>query len=217
MVVCSLCLNPNSSLFFEREDSRYGKRIYHFCQSCNLVFLDSDCFVSREDEKSVYDHHENSPENKGYVDFLNKLIDPIVGYLPAGSKGLDYGSGPGPTLSGLMKKRGFDVALYDPIYSPDRDPLLVEYDFVTCTEVIEHFQKPREEIDQLEKLLKGGQSSYLGFMTQFRVADSEFGNWWYQRDPTHICFYSEKTFQWIANWKGWKLHFVKSGVVFFKS
>jgi hypothetical protein len=43
----------------------------------------------------------------------------------------------------------------------------------------------------------------LGVVTR-RVPD-DFEGWWYHRDPTHVVFYSERTFEWIAECLGFEL------------
>ena len=55
------------------------------------------------------------------------------------SQGLDYGCGPGPALAHMLREAGHDVALFDPFFAPDPAPFNRTYDFVTCTEVAEHF------------------------------------------------------------------------------
>ncbi|MBO8138417.1 MAG: methyltransferase domain-containing protein [Desulfotomaculum sp.] len=37
----------------------------------------------------------------------------------------------------------------------------------------------------------------LALMTLYHN-NHNFKNWWYRQDKTHICFYSPKTFSWIA-------------------
>ena len=34
-----------------------------------------------------------------------------------------------------------------------------------------------------------------------------FGNWYYKRDPTHIAFYDNNTFSWIAQHYGMEIIF----------
>ena len=57
--------------------------------------------------------------------------------LEAQSYGLDFGCGPGPTLSLMLEGQGHQLALFD-IYYAD-NPLLLQgsYDFITGTEVVE--------------------------------------------------------------------------------
>ena len=100
-----------------------------------------------------------------------------------------------------MKKDGFEVFLYDPFFYPDKDVLTKQYDFITCTETVEHFHNPWKEFNTLNTILKP--NGWLGVMTSFLTTDVMFENWYYRRDPTHVTFYSEKTFQVIASQRNW--------------
>ena len=75
------------------------------------------------------------------------------------------------------------------------------YDFVTCTEVAEHFHRPADEFDRLERLLRPG--GWLAVMTSFQTDDARFAGWHYRRDPTHVVFYRAETFRTIAARHGW--------------
>jgi hypothetical protein len=52
----------------------------------------------------------------------------------------------------------------------------------------------------LVELLEPG--GWLGLMTRFQTDDSRFANWHYRRDPTHVVFYREETFRWLATHHG---------------
>ena len=116
--------------------------------------------------------------------------------------GLDFGCGPGPTLHQLVIDSGYRMELYDPYFHP-RDLTKGTYDFITCTEVVEHLGTPWREWSQLKDLLNPG--GILGVMTHLYddVFDHEepesFRQWPYRRDDTHISFYSSKTMDYIAN------------------
>ena len=56
-----------------------------------------------------------------------------------------------------------------------------------------------------------------GEMTK-RVRDhASFIDWHYKHDPTHINFYSEATFEWIAQAYQWQLEIIDNDVVFFRA
>lgn len=116
--------------------------------------------------------------------------------VPAGSHGLDYGCGPGPTLSVMFEEQGYPMALYDPIYAADESVLEVEYDFVTATEVVEHLQDPRQSLEKMWRCVTSG--GYLGIMTKLVIDREAFAHWHYKNDDTHICFFSRETFDWLA-------------------
>jgi len=208
---CPLCKSTSPPLFFQKEEKRSGRKDYFQCLECHLIFLSPEFHPTIEREKEVYSGHENSPENEGYVEHLRKLADPLTERLPKGFSGLDYGSGPGPTMCSIFEQKGFKVENYDPLFSPENDLLEKSYDFVTCTEVAEHFHYPRDQFLRLEKLFH----NFLGIMTQVVTSEIEFKNWWYHRDPTHVCFYSKETLDWIADWRSWKIEYFKENVVIY--
>lgn len=172
-------------------------RSYRQCNICGLVFVPPDERLSAVDEKSYYDQHENELDDPGYRRFLSRLAHPLLERLTPGASGLDFGCGPGPAMACMLRAAGMHVDLYDPFYSPDTSVLNQQYDFITCTEVLEHLHRPGAELDRLFAMLKP--SGWLGIMTK-RVRDQKaFGNWHYIRDPTHVVFLSEASLTWIAD------------------
>lgn len=199
-MTCPLC--TNSQINHYHTDSR---RSYWHCLTCDLVFVDPAQRLTKEQEKAIYDLHENAPEDLGYRRFLNKLLIPLQHKLADKAHGLDFGCGPGPTVSLIMHNQGFTMSNYDLFYYPDSKALTKSYDFITCTEVIEHLHKPHVEFDLLDQLLKPG--GILGIMTKRVLNRDAFSKWHYKNDQTHVCFYSEITFQWIANRWGYEFEF----------
>ena len=127
--------------------------------------------------------------------------------IAPGSKGLDFGSGPGPTLSVMFEERGHRVALYDPFYAPDRKVLSTLYDFVCTTEVIEHFQNPDADLQLIWSLVKPG--GWLGVMTGMAQDRKAFARWRYKDDRSHIAFFSVETMEWIA--RKWQTDLISVG------
>jgi hypothetical protein len=91
------------------------------------------------------------------------------------------------------------------------DVLARQYDFVTCTEVAEHFHHPARDWARLTTLVKPG--GWLGVMTQLAPPDELFLQWRYRRDPTHVCFYGPATFEWLALRFGFTMERERSDVV----
>lgn len=87
---------------------------------------------------------------------------------------------------------------YDPFFGYSIPEQPVQFDFITCTEAMEHFVEPRVELLRIQSLLKQG--GLLGIMTGIRDAERRSPDWWYLRDPTHKTFYSTKTLNFIAVW-----------------
>lgn len=178
-------------------------RDYFDCPECGLAFLEPSQRPAPDVERARYETHENDPADARYRSFLGRVFEPLVARLPAGAEGLDYGSGPGPTLSVMLEEAGFPTAVYDPFFAADDRALARTYDFITCTETVEHFFAPAAEFDRLDALLRPG--GWLGVMTTVWTGDEPFADWWYARDPTHVCFYRPRTLDWIARRHGWRL------------
>jgi hypothetical protein len=166
------------------------------------------------EEKSRYDMHENDPGDTAYRDFLSQLFEPLVKKLPPQSYGLDFGSGPGPTLNVMFEEQGHRMKLYDPFYANDPSVFDEHYDFITTTETAEHLYHPRKEFDRLWSCLKPG--GWLGIMTQFVPSREEFANWHYRRDDTHVTFYSPKTFRTMAQRWNAELELIGDRVAIFR-
>ncbi len=188
-------------------------RHYFQCRCCHLRFVPPRFQLSREAEKAEYDRHQNRPDDPGYRQFLSRLVRPLQARLARGSRGLDFGAGPGPALADMLREAGHDVAIYDPFYAADTTVLDARYDFITASEVVEHLRRPGPELDRLYRLLKPG--GLLGIMTK-RVIDRErFARWHYIRDPTHVCFFSRATFTWLAARWGARLDICDRDVIIF--
>ena len=184
---CPLCQNP--AVPFHRD----SRRSYLRCRICQLVFVPSQYWLSRDEEKAEYDLHQNSAWDPGYRRFLSRLTIPLQNKLLPGQSGLDFGCGPGSALSIMLREQGFHMYQYDPFYADDPSSLNRRYDFICATEVVEHLRKPNRTFQQLFTMLKPG--GWLGIMTKLVRDQQAFLSWHYIRDLTHICFYSRETFE----------------------
>ena len=190
-----------------------NSKTYWRCDICHLTFLSPESYLPPEDELARYLLHENSPEDCGYRKFLSRLTDHLTPKLQPGAKGLDFGAGPGPTLSVMLEEAGFPMDIYDPYFARDTAPLERTYDFITCTETIEHFYRPAKEFHRFDQLLwRGG---WLGVMTEMLESDEDFVDWWYHSEPTHVCFYKRETMAWIADRYGWRVEYPRKNVTLF--
>ncbi|HUG93667.1 MAG TPA: class I SAM-dependent methyltransferase [Planctomycetaceae bacterium] len=167
------------------------ERRYHLCGACCLIFADPAHHLSPDRERAHYEMHENSIENQGYVRFLNRVVGPMLPHLDRGMRGLDYGCGPGPTLSLLLRRQGIACDDYDPLFADG--PLRPPYDFVFSTECFEHFHDPATDIRRIHALLRPG--GLLGIMTERWTTLAAFADWYYTRDPTHVSFYHATSFE----------------------
>lgn len=188
---CPLCTEATTALYH-----RDRRRDYYQCATCKLVFVPLEQHLSASAEKAEYDKHQNSPHDTGYRRFLGRLFTPLLAKLPPNARGLDFGSGPGPTLSVMFAEQGFQMSIYDPFYAPDASVLAQTFDFITATEVVEHLAQPGQVLTQLTAQL--APEGYLGLMTKRVSSPEAFACWHYISDPTHVSFFSEATFRWWA-------------------
>lgn len=206
---CPLCASLECRPFAEVQGRRYLD-----CPNCRLVHMHAGDRLGREAERAVYALHQNDPGDPGYRRFLSRLAQPLLTRVRAGMQGLDYGSGPGPTLSVLLEERGLEMTIYDPFFAPDPRALSLRYDFVTCTETAEHFFAPGREFATLARLLRAG--GLLAIMTEVLGDQRVFAEWAYARDPTHVCFYRRETLEWLGSFLRARLSRPHPNVAFFE-
>ncbi|WP_320411955.1 class I SAM-dependent methyltransferase [Alteromonas aquimaris] len=173
--------------------------------------MDKNDLPSTSTELNEYNLHENNSDDSGYRQFLSRLAVPLLKILPPQQCGLDFGCGPSPVLADMVAEAGHQVALYDPFFQPDKSVLADKYDFIMCTEAIEHFHHPQRELMLFSQLIK--KDGWLAIMTKRVLSKTRFANWHYKNDPTHVSFFSDTTFEFIASQYGYTLEFAGADVV----
>lgn len=208
--VCPLCQHSRIQPF-----SSDRRRSYFRCDLCCLVFADRSALLSAEQEKAQYDLHQNQLDDPGYRKFLSRLSLPLLNTLTeAQNTGLDFGCGPGPLLAKMLREAGKQMQVWDPFYAPELSVLRTRYHFVSCTEAIEHFIHPAKEWALwLDLLLPQG---VLAVMTKRYTDQNSFAHWHYKNDPTHISFFHQATFEFLAQRDQFDLEFPADDVVLFK-
>jgi hypothetical protein len=207
---CPLC--AASARFFRADRARD----FFQCSECDLIFVSPNDHLPPHEEKARYDFHQNDPADSNYRKFLGRLFQPLEAKLAPGSCGLDFGCGPGPTLSLMFEEAGHTCENYDLHYANNPALLERQYDFLACSETMEHMFRPREEFERFLTLVKPG--GWIGIMTQLHdQAPTPFERWHYKDDDTHVCFFSRQSFQTLE--KDYKLtaEFHSNGVVLFQT
>ncbi len=192
-----------------------GKRNFSKRGQGALFFTPPQFHLPPEAERERYAHQKTAPADPNYRKFLSRLFQPLEKKLTPGAYGLDFGCGPGPTLSLMFKEAGYDCAIYDLHYADDPSVFEKKYDFLTCSETMEHLYRPREEFERFLKLVRPG--GWIGIMTQLRDSAPDFDKWFYKDDETHVCFFSKKSFQTLEKTYGLHVEFFSNGVVLFQT
>ena len=209
---CPICMSDDTSIMHRGDKGSHYREFIH-CSNCDLVFVPRNQILSPSKQKDRYLQHNNDIMDEGYRKFLNKLYSTLVLRLNSGSHGLDYGCGPRPALAQMAKEDGFTISIYDPIFFPDKKVLEHQYNFITCTEAIEHFSDPRADFHKLDNMLSSG--GLLGIMTGILESWSNFPQWYYHRDSTHINFFSKNTLTWISTLLNYQVSFPRENVAIF--
>ena len=209
-IQCLLCESKNNRFFF-----RDKFRAYRRCNVCSIIFVPKRFHVSKQVEKARYEEHDNDPNNAGYRQFLQRIAEPIKARFAKGASGLDFGSGPTPLLAEILEAAGFQMEIYDLFYQTNRSVFERRYDFIVSTEVFEHLREPLRELENLFAMLK--QNGVLAVMTQVYNDLTDFSDWHYKNDRTHICFYSVETFGWLSKYFGVSYAQIEDDIFIFKA
>jgi len=134
---CPVCQAADCMHFMQVQ-----RRDYWRCQHCEATFVDPLQLPNKSVEHTQYRLHRNEVDDVRYRNFLARLALPLLDRLPPGLSGLDYGCGPGPALAMMLTEAGHQMAIYDPLFFDHPKVLDDRYDFITCTEVAEHFHRP---------------------------------------------------------------------------
>ena len=208
-MICIICKQNKAAVFKNIKQKRYWK-----CSYCEAIFLDKEFYLSSNDEYKHYLTHNNDVNDPRYKKFLSNLMLPLIDRIKLKSIGLDYGCGPGPALSLMLREKGYQMFNYDPFFHPKKSNLSKKFDFISCSETVEHFHNPFYEFTRFNELLNDG--GIIGIMTNFHSKENIFENWYYIKDPTHVVFYSKNTFLIIAKMFKWDCEFLNNNLVFFK-
>jgi hypothetical protein len=189
---CPLCHNQSFAEKMNQVQHLARKAVrFHQCAECKLIFLEPGFYLSAGAEQARYQTHQNTRDNQGYVAQFDFIRSWMTENLKSGSRVLEYGCGPGPVLAELLKEDGFEIDIYDPFFFKNDEVFARKYDAITSTEAVEHFYHPKEELEKLRNLLS--ENGVLIMQTQFYTNIKHFENWHYGKDPTHVCFFHEET------------------------
>ncbi len=204
---CIIC-NGSTSFFGKQRD-----RVFRRCESCFTIFLNPAYFLSELEEQKHYECHVNDVKDKGYRDFTAPIWKEILKNHHKQEIGLDFGAGPGPVISEVLRENGFLIELYDPFFHPDEKVFTKKYDFIFASEVAEHFHDPLKEFMRLSNLLNPNGKLYVMTHLFEKNNRKEFENWYYIKDVTHVVIYHPNSFLEIAKSCGFSKFQIKDRLI----
>ena len=209
-MICPLCKSLSNK---PRYQNRF--RAYHVCTNCSLIFVPNQYQVDSTKARRRYALHKNTIEDVGYLQFLNRILYPLKDRISKDQFGLDFGSGPNPVLSEVLKKDGYQITEYDLYFANDPKKLNTTYNYIVCCEVVEHFDEVLSEWKRLFELLKP--EGWIAISTALSDQVEDFLKWHYISDETHISIYSKRSFEWIKEYFGFKqLIFISDSIIFLR-
>ncbi len=198
---CHICEGLTSTFINESTNIKF----YH-CKECEYIFKDPNVYQDISAQKERYDLHENSENSKGYREYFQRFLNFILPLVKQTETALDFGCGESSLLASMLQEKGILCDYYDPIYNPNTLKSDKKYDIIVSTEVFEHLHQPKEIFEDLFKRLKN--DGYLAIQTEFHPNNiHDFKKWYYHQDPTHIVFFTSKTFKVLC--KTYRYKFIK--------
>lgn len=174
---------------------------FYKCIECGFV-----CKNKIYSKNEQYERYLSHNYDDNYVSYMKKITTNI----DFNNKNvLDFGCGQSPCLSKLYPDSKFTN--YDLFFYPDESYKNSKYDYILLIEVIEHLENPLETIIDLKRYLND--DGKILIHTKMYKKDTDFNNWWYTRDITHISFFCNKTFQALASNLGMKVEYLDEYVV----
>lgn len=195
---CLLCNTTDKLLDFFKDEK--GVQFLK-CGSCGFIFKTPEHHLNAAEEEVRYKLHQNDILDSGYQNYLRPVVEAVLSSQNPDDRGLDYGCGPASVIVHLLNEHGYSPAVYDPLFFPDVQLLSNSYDYITCTEVIEHFTQPRTEFLRLHDLLRPAEPSGGRLYVKTSLTDSivDFQRWHYRRDLTHVGFYCRQSLEYIRS------------------
>ena len=209
-VPCPLCRQESATHCFSAHVRGRHQAHYYQCSICGLLFIHQPHWLDEAYQEAI------ALTDTGIVARnlnMSRLTATLI-YTCFDRQGrfLDYGGGLG-IFTRLMRDLGFDFYWHDE-YAVNQlargfeaGQAMQTFEGVTCFEVLEHLSNPAEVLERIFAL-----SQNVVFSTELLpdpVPEPE--QWWYYGldHGQHICFYTVRTLQWIAQHHG--LHYYNLG------
>ncbi|QPJ64673.1 MAG: class I SAM-dependent methyltransferase [Candidatus Nitrohelix vancouverensis] len=198
---CKLC-DSSCQLFYQ------DKRKYFKCDSCGLIFTNDA--PGKVEEEAHYRSQWEETQPEFWISQADVLLQIIRNYHEP-LQILDFGSGSGE-LTRELRSRDLSVTPLEPMeqgYLKDQQyPGL--FDVVVALEVLEHLPQPLEELLEIDRVLAPGgifvcSTALTNAFLDHASGRDQFAQWWYKDDPTHLCFFGNRTLEALAQRLDWGL------------
>lgn len=169
---------------------------FKVCSHCFGIYKRNDLLLDAQKEKERYDLHNNDASDTHYQNFISPITEAVTYHFTPTAVGLDFGAGKSSAICKVLDDKNYNIQPYDPFFNDNKALLAQMYDYITSSEVIEHFYEPKKEFSRLKGLLKPNGALFC--MTHLYDENIDFEKWYYKNDPTHVFIYQEKTIEYIC-------------------
>lgn len=179
---------------------------YHRCTRCGFIFTIAFDSFSEQDVRDVIYNEQYFLVDPEYAEARPKANAEFIKRQFAWHKSisiLDFGGGNGRLATELRADGFSDVDTYDPFVEEFSTWPGIRYDCVVCFEVLQHSNRPRETLGELNSLLK--EDGLLLFSTLLQPPDiDEIGmGWWYLAPRNgHVSLFSQAALVALTNLLG---------------
>ncbi|MGZ9899879.1 methyltransferase domain-containing protein [Shewanella gaetbuli] len=205
MTPCPLCNNPTQ--FFVQDK----KRAFNLCRQCGLVSADPRSHVMPNVEAKRYGRNPKGAKQRQLTQFITPLLAQINQQQPGSLSGLNFGRVLDQQCVTMIQDSGHLINQYDPFFAADQRVLQNQYDFVCSYKVFEHFRHPKKEWALLSSIIKPG--GWLAISTPLLTELAHFNKWHYKNNPTHVSFYQQQTFEYLALHSEFTLLFASQALI----
>ncbi|MGL4614780.1 MAG: methyltransferase domain-containing protein [Shewanella sp.] len=203
---CPLCHNHQTFLLLQDK-----KRSFYACRLCGLTFADANSHLPPAAEKQRYGRARIASKQRQLSQFILPLLEQLQYQQPGQLLGLNFGRIVDAECLRVVNAAGHQLNQYDPFLAPDHEALKLQYDFICCYRVFEHFQYPSKEWNLFAHLLRPG--GWLAISTPLLIDLDGFAKWHYKNNLTHVSFYQRQTFEYLAKNSSFALLFAAKDLV----
>lgn len=213
LMPCAVC-RGDAGFFVKNPESG---RVFFRCGGCGYIFAaPEEQRLSREEESAFFKGQWRQTPDGGNAGCYPAILSLAQSCGISPVKALDFGCG----NAGLIRRLRANGI---PAYGIDRVPVdndmrpfvfkdfaelpAMKFDLITAIEVFEHLPDPAAVLDELlARLSPDGFLFITTALTNRSMAHIKyFPHWIYQKDATHIGFFSERTMEYLARKNGLEL------------
>jgi SAM-dependent methyltransferase len=191
-------------------------RVFFRCENCYYIFTTERNLSSEETKAHFKNQWIQKPEG-AYPACCTLLHGLLESTGKPCRRALDFGCGNGGLVRSL-RERGIETFGIDPIpvendlahcvYPRLEDLPEKRFDMITALEVFEHLDRPSDTLSRLISYLSEDGFIFLTTALTNRALTGIrcFPYWIYQKDPTHVGFFDQRTFEWMATRFSLEIH-----------